>query len=262
MNSMWRDVCWAEGLKLRRSKVPMMAATAYAMAPLAAAILLLAGDGPLPSGFLWRQTLIAQVSFVGADWPGYFSVLASASALGGMIIFGLIMIWIFGREQADQTAKELLTLPLPRPLLVGGKVLVAGLACLALQAGMLALALVIGAFLGLPVLTLEAFQAGAAKLAIVGALTFCLSLPFGLMANLSRGLMAAVGSLFLALFYALIFTALGWGAYFPWSIPALFGGAGGDLGQSPGALSYLIVFISGLAGLLGNMAWWRWADHR
>ncbi len=261
MPSLW-NVCWAESLKLRRSRAPLMSVAAYAMVPLAAAILLLAGNEAMPGGLSARLSLESQISLVHADWPGYFSVLASAGAVGGLAVFGLFMIWIFGREHADRTSKELLTLPIAREALVAGKILVAALWCALLQLGMLAAALLIGALLKLPLSSGEALREGLGLNLRVAGLTFCLVLPFGLLANLSRGMMAAVGALFLSLFFALIFTALGWGAYFPWAIPALYAGAGGELAGVMGALSFCLVIFTGLAGAACNMIWWRWADQR
>jgi len=45
------------------------------------------------------------------DWPSYFSFLAQAIAIGGLIAFGFITSWIFGREYSDRTIKNLLVLP-------------------------------------------------------------------------------------------------------------------------------------------------------
>ena len=56
-----------------------------------------------------------------ADWPGYFALLAQTTAVGGSLIYGVILIWIFGREFSDHTAKDLLALPTPRMTIVAAK---------------------------------------------------------------------------------------------------------------------------------------------
>jgi ABC-2 type transport system permease protein len=62
-------------------------------------------------------------------------------------------------------------------------------------------------------------------------------------------------------FLAQVVAAAGWGAYFPWSVPALYSGiAGRDL-QQLGTTSYMLVAAAGLAGVLSTFAWWRLADQ-
>jgi len=249
-------VSWAECLKLRRSRAPVMTGLAAAMAPVATALLMLASSDPARAGSANFITLESQISLVQADWPRYLIALSASSAVAGLSVFSLLMIWIFGREHADQTSKELLTMPIPRELFALGKILVASLWCLVLQLGMLALGLALGASLGLPSWSWALLLPCLLKFLSVFVLVLCVATPFGFIANLSRGTMAAVGLLFLSLFFALIMNALGWGAYFPWSIPALSGA-----GASLGTLSYGLVFATGLASVLGHMIWWRRADQ-
>ena len=233
------NICWAEGLKLRRSRAPKMSLVAMAMVPFAAAILALRGN-----------------------WSAYLVMLEGASAVGGLICFSLLMIWIFGREHADHTSKELLTLPVPRELLAAGKILVASLWCLILLGGMLVLGLALGACLGLPNWSMEAFHSCIARIFQIGGLSICLAIPFGFVANLSRGTMAAVGALFLVLFFAAVLIFLGWGAYFPWAVPTLYSGAITVSGALPGSLSLSSVLLTGVGGCLSSMAWLHWADQR
>lgn len=60
---------------------------------------------------------------------------------------------------------------------------------------------------------------------------------------------------------AQIIAALGWGAYFPWSIPALYSGVAGPSIQDLSAVCYLLVVLAGLSGLVGSFAWWQFADQ-
>lgn len=255
------NVCWAENLKLRRSKTLLMAAIAYAMAPVATTLLMLASKDPVRARFYDLITIDSQIQWMQADWPRYFDALAGASAVAGLIVFGLFMIWIFGREHADHTSKELLTMPIPREAFAMGKIFVAALWCVVLQLGMIAIALLLGGLLKLPSWSYAALSVGLIKIFSVATLTFCLAIPFGLIANLSRGTMAAVGALFMAIFFALIMTAMGWGAYFPWSIPALYSASPGLSVSSLSTFSFYLVGFTGLAGVLGNMWWWRRADQ-
>ncbi len=51
----------------------------------------------------------------------------------------------------------------------------------------------------------------------------------------------------------------GWGAYFPWAVPALYAGLAGR--ENLELASYLLVFLMGLAGMAGTYLWWKFADQ-
>ena len=50
---------------------------------------------------------------------------------------------------------------------------------------------------------------------------------------------------------------MGWGEYFPWGVPWLY--AQGKTALTP--ISYWIVVLTGLAGMLGTYWWWKLADQ-
>ena len=50
---------------------------------------------------------------------------------------------------------------------------------------------------------------------------------------------------------------LGWGEYFPWAVPGLY--AQGKTSLPP--ISFWIVFLTGLAGMIGTYLWWMYADQ-
>ena len=58
-----------------------------------------------------------------------------------------------------------------------------------------------------------------------------------------------------------VLAVIGWGSYFPWSVPALYAGAGGSAGADLEPVSYWIVILTGLAGMIGTYLWWRFADQ-
>jgi ABC-2 type transport system permease protein len=50
---------------------------------------------------------------------------------------------------------------------------------------------------------------------------------------------------------------VGWGEYFPWAVPGLYA-----QGKSPlTPVSYWIVCLTGLAGMLATYLWWKLADQ-
>ena len=65
----------------------------------------------------------------------------------------------------------------------------------------------------------------------------------------------------LALVLAQVIEAAGWGEYFPWSVPALYAGITGPEYPHLGTISYLIVILASLIGMIGTFAWWELADQ-
>src|SRR5699024_4683151 len=53
--------------------------------------------------------------------PSYLSLYAQIIAVGGVFVFGFITSWIFGREFADNTIKDLLALPYSRAVIILAK---------------------------------------------------------------------------------------------------------------------------------------------
>ena len=56
----------------------------------------------------------AQVIGGAADWPSFIDLILIMLSVGGLIIFGFIFVWIFGREFTDKTVYDLLSLPTSR----------------------------------------------------------------------------------------------------------------------------------------------------
>jgi ABC-2 type transport system permease protein len=92
-------------------------------------------------------------------------------------------------------------------------------------------------------------------------LTALLTTPLSLAASAGRGYLAAVGAMFIALFSAQVIAALGFGAYFPYSVPGLYAGIAGPDQDPPGVLGFLLVLATAAAGVWATIAWWRRADQ-
>jgi ABC-2 type transport system permease protein len=251
----------AELMKVRRSWLPLVSVLAFTIA---------AGVGGLFMFILADQRraralglLGAKAEFAGgtADWPAYFGFLAQAVAVGGTGVYGLIVVWIFGREFSDHTVKDLLALPTSRSAMVAAKFVVTGVWCVLLAVYVYVLGLAIGAVLGLPRWSAQTAGHGLTVLLATAAMTVLLIAPFALAASVGRGYLAAVGVMFATVFTAQIIATLGYGQYFPWSVPALYSGIAGAGKPTTGPLGYLLVFAVGVAGIAATVAWWRDADQ-
>jgi ABC-2 type transport system permease protein len=53
---------------------------------------------------------------------------------------------------------------------------------------------------------------------------------------------------------------MGWGEYFPWSVPGLYASLGGKENSLP-PISFWLVILTGIAGMLGTYFWWMSADQ-
>ncbi|WP_440087809.1 ABC transporter permease [Streptosporangium sp. LJ11] len=254
-----REALWAELLKARRSRLPWLTALAFTLAALVCGLFMfILADPARALGLLGGK---AQLSGAVADWPGYLALLAQAVGVGGFLIYGMIAIWLFGREFSDHTAKDLLALPTSRTAIVGAKFILAAGWAMLLAVQVAAFGVLIGALLTLPDWSAQIALEGIGRLLVTAALTALLTTPLSLAASLGRGYLAAVGAMFAALFCAQVIAALGFGHHFPWSVPGLYAGIAGPDQDRPGPIGFLLVLAVGATGVLATTAWWRRADH-
>ncbi|NUT45906.1 MAG: ABC transporter permease subunit [Saccharothrix sp.] len=250
-----------EALKARRSRVPLATAVAFAFAALVGGLFMfvLQDQGRARSlGLLGTKASLAGAA---ADWPGYFALLTQTAAVGGTVLFGLVLVWLFGREFSQHTVKDLLALPTSRTTVVLAKFVVAAGWCLVLTVQLVVLGLVVGAVLGLPGWTTGIAFTALARLLLVAAMTVAVMSPVGLAASAGRGYLSGIGAVIATVFLAQVVAALGHGHYFPWSVPALFSGVAGPDRAMPGVVGFGLVALVGVAGVVGTAWWWRDADQ-
>ena len=92
---------WAEQLKARRARMPLLTLAGLTLAPLMGALFMKILLDPAWAAHFGALTTKAQFSAAQGDWPTYFGLLTQALAVGGAIIFSLVVIWTFGREYSD-----------------------------------------------------------------------------------------------------------------------------------------------------------------
>lgn len=252
---------WVELLKARRSKMPLLTAVGFSLAPLAGGFFMIVIKDPDLARRMGLISAKAQIMAGTADWPSYLGVLAQATAVGGFIIFSFIGSWVFGREYADHTVKDLLALPTSRAAIVLAKFVLIFLWAAALTLMIYLIGLGVGFTIVLPQATFEVFWRGTIIVASTAVLTIALVTPIAFFASAGRGYLPPIGVAVLAVVMAQFIAAAGWGEYFPWSVPALRAGIVGPRSAQLGVVSYLIVLLTSLVGMLGTLGWWKLTDQ-
>lgn len=252
---------WAEALKARRSKISLLTVLAISLLPIVAGLFMLILKDPERARELGLIGVKAQLTAGVADWPTFFAVLLQGTALGGAILFAIITAWVFGREYSDHTAKELLAIPTPRGAIVGAKFVLVAFWILALTLWIFLIGLAIGRAVSIPGGSLALEWRSFWSLMITALLTFML-MPFvALFASAGRGYLPPLGWAFLTVALAQIAAVLGWGDWFPWSVPALQSGMAGPPAEQLGVHSFVMVSLAFIAGMAATFAWWLRADQ-
>ncbi|MCX5999990.1 MAG: ABC transporter permease [Chloroflexi bacterium] len=216
---------WVEFQKVRRSKMVWMTALAFSLATFIGGLFMFILKDPERARRLGLVGSKAQMFGGSADWPSFFSLVLLMVSFGGLVIFGFIFVWIFGREVSDKTIYDMLSLPTSRVTIVIAKIVTAAYWSVALVMLVSLLTLGVGALLQLPGWSAATAMNGLRLLLGTGCLTVLLCIPFALIASVARGYLPAVGCIFLVLVVGQIISRLGYGQYFPWTIPALYSGA-------------------------------------
>jgi len=252
---------WAEGLKARRSKVALLTAVALSILPLVDGLFMFILKNPERARAMGLIGVKAQLTAGVADWPTFFQVLLMGTAIAGAVLFAFITAWVFGREFSDHTVKDILALPTPRGVIVGAKSALIAVWILGLSLIIFGVGLGVGKAVDIPGWSPELAWSSFWGLMLITLLTGML-MPFvALYASVGRGYLPPLGWAFLTLAMGQIAAVLGWGDWFPWSVPALISNpSGSDIG-SIGMHSYVLVALVFVAGMAATFAWWLSADQ-
>lgn len=250
------NLIWIELRKVLRSRVPFFTALGFLMMPVICALLIFIYKDPQLARQLGLLGTKANLVVGSADWPGYLTMMVEFTALGGFFFFCLAISWTFGREFTDDTVKDLLAVPVPRFDIILAKFIVVALWCAALIAETYIVGLILGVIIHLPGGSLAVILHSTGLLAVTAVMSITLIMPFGFFASVGRGYLLPIGIAILTLILGNLSITLGWGEYFPWSVPALV------LQEAPiTPFSYGLVFLTGLVGIVGTYLWWKYADQ-
>ena len=250
------DSLWIELRKVLRSRVPFFTALGFLMMPLIGALLIFIYKDPQLARQLGLLGTKANLVVGSADWPGYLTLMVEFTALGGFFFFCLAISWTFGREFTDGTLKDLLAVPVPRGDIILAKFIVVALWCTTLILETYITGLILGAVIRLPGGSLAVVLHGSGLLAVTAVMSITLITPFAFFASVGRGYLLPIGLAILTAILGNLSITLGWGEYFPWSVPGLY-----MQGAPLTPISYGLIVLTGLAGMAGTYLWWKYADQ-
>ncbi len=252
------DMIWIEMRKAIRSRMPIWTALGSLFMPLGIAFLIFVARNPDISRKLGLVSAKANlIAYSATDWPAYMVLFGEIIAAGGFILFVLIVSWIFGREFADGTLKDMLAVPVRRSTILLAKFIVTAVWSIALTAIIFAAGLVTGAMIQLPGGSVGVVFHGIVVLAMSALLAIAVALPFAFFASAGRGYLLPVGLAIIIMIMTNLLAIIGWGEYFPWAVPGLYSQAKIPLP----AISYWVVSLTSLAGMVGTYLWWKFADQ-
>lgn len=225
----FRQVVAAEFSKLRRSKVTWMTLAGYTFMVAVGGFFMWMMKNPGVAASIGLLGKKANFAFGGqpVDWPTFLTFVVEMGGIGGFVICSIIVAFVFGREYAEGTAKNMLALPIPRGRFVLAKIIVSAAWFAALTLWVLPVTWLVGSLLGLPGLTAGLFLASAAKLLVLALLSLCCSVLVAWVAVETRGYFAPLGFAIFTLLLANVFAHTGWGPWVPWTIVGLYSGAAG-----------------------------------
>ena len=252
------DMLWIELRKAIRSKMPLWTALGSLFMPLGIAFLIFVSKNPEISQKLGLVSAKANlIAYSATDWATYLGLVSQMVAAGGFFLFVLAISWIFGREFSDGTVKDMLAVPVQRSSILLAKFLVVAAWSVMLAIVIFIVSLVMGVVIQLPGATNMVIFRSSVQVLLTAGLVIAVVTPFAFFASLGRGYLLPLGVAVLTLMMTNLVAIVGWGEYFPWAVPGLY--AQGKSSLPP--VSYWIVLITSLAGMLATYLWWKVADQ-
>ena len=252
-------VVGVEAKKAAKTKVPLITLIAVLFIPLVGALFMIILKNPEGAKNLGLISTKAELFAGTADWPTYLNLFSQSIAIGGVIIYSFIAAWVFGQEYIDKTITDLMVLPVSRAVIVTAKLILITLWSFLYSLLALSIGIIVGFIINLPEFSTQLLWDGILNYMFISLLAVILAWAIAFIANISKSYFPAIGFAIFMIILAQIIAVLGWGEYFPWTVPALYSQIGGP--AEIGLISYLIVLITGLLGVFGTILWWRHADH-
>ncbi len=251
----------AEFIKIKHSKITWATFIAFGIAPIMGAVFTLILQDTEAIQKASGLAAKAKAMNFEANWKSYIDILTQAVGVGGVLVFGFVASWIFGREYSDGTAKDLLSLPTSRRKILNAKFVLYVLWCGMLVLSNLLIASVLGTILKLPTISIDLLPQLLNDYFITTILTIVVGAPIAFFALYGKGYLAPLGFVALTLVFSQVIAATGYGTYFPWSVPGLYSGAGGEYRDLLNNVSFAILILTGIAGYFATTTYWKVADQ-
>lgn len=253
----------AEVSKNKHSRITWVTFIAFALAPIFGGVFMMlmkdVGYEGLSGAFKSKAVMFSFET----NWQSFLGLLSQAVGIGGILIFGFVASWLFGREYSDGTAKDLLALPISRTKILNAKFIYYTIWCFALVLSNLALGFIFGLLLQLDGWSTAVLVSNLKIYFITTVLIILLNTPIAFFAIWGKGYLTPLGIVALLLVAAQIIGAMGLGNYFPWSVPGIYSGSGGaDLKMQLNEMSFLLIVITGITGYYGTILWWKYSDQK
>lgn len=253
----------AEFIKNKHLRIRWVTFIAFALAPIFGSVFMIlmkdVGYEGLSGAFKSKAVMFSFET----NWQSFLSLLSQAVGIGGILIFGFVASWLFGREYSDGTVKDLLALPISRTKILNAKFIYYTIWCFALVISNLVLGLLLGFLLQLDGWSTTVFVDNLKIYFITTVLIVLLNTPIAFFAIWGKGYLTPLGIVALLLVLAQIIGAMGLGNYFPWSVPGIYSGSGGEeLKMRLDEMSFIIIIVTGIFGYFGTILWWRYSDQK
>jgi ABC-type transport system involved in multi-copper enzyme maturation permease subunit len=258
---MFREVLVTEFLKLRRCKVTWGTLIGLSMGPLGLALFMWIVREPGRAAQLGLLGTKANLTGLEATWPSYAATLTIVIGVGGLLVLSFVVAYVFGREYAELTAKNMLALPVGRHWFVIAKLVVAGVWWAVLVVAVLAEGLVVGVAIGLPGFSAGLMLSTLGNALLAAAISFLVVPVVAWVTVAGRGYLAPIAFALGMLALGNLFGKTGWAEWFPWSIVPLLIGMVGAPAQGLPAGSYAVLAITFVAGVAATIAQLRYADN-
>jgi len=253
----------AEFIKLKRNLILWLVWGAFSLVPIMGGVIMYLIKHPdiIPKTSILSMKLSLLSTPV--NWYYYFSsFILQGSGLVGIIAFGFVASFLFGREYSDMTYRDLLSLPVSRITILNAKFIIYLLIAFFLALWALCLGFVVGLILNLSQWDRQLMVKIVKLYFIVSFMTTMLGTWCPFFALWTRGYLAPLGFLIVILMFSQFAPYLGIGHYFPWSIPAIFSGmAGEELKRSLNFWSYFLLIFTSLSGYITTLVWWKYSDQ-
>ena len=253
----------AELLKLKHLSIVWITFVAFAMIPIMGGVMMFLIKNPelVPKSSI----LSIKVSMLSTpvNWGSYLSLyLTQGAGVAGIIGFGFVASYLFGREYSDHTYRDLLSLPISRTKILNAKFIIYIIWCLGLAISDLIIGFIVGKMLNLSGWEYSVIFEIIKIYFITVLLTIALGTWISFFALWGKGYLSPIGFLLVILMLAQFIPYLGWGHYFPWSIPGIYcGAAGEEFKNLLNEWSYLSLFFTCMLGYILTISWWKYSDQ-